>query len=646
MAKNVVVPPFDTAPVTVVGTTPQSVFPFDFPFWEESDILVFIDGEQLVGGYSVQGSFVQNGTPVEGGYGSGTVTLNTPVASVSLMIDRFVEGARESQYSRAAPLGMPALNADLNKVTARQQDVARLVRRIQLDGLTTGLDAAAARDALGIKASVIGWINGLVGGVARFISDKLGDTVSVKDFGALCDGVTDDTAAWQAAHDSLSPIWGGKIVAPNGKHLLGTVTISRRCMEIEAAGEVIAKNSTGHVIYNPVGRYMKINGMKMVAAPGVTRSADAYIYLGPNAQFAQIKGVNFSGHYVGIEMDGGSISVVRDCEFRDPTKSSEHAGGAHIAIGRNNLVTAPLIDSVVTDTDEAGSGLPVPGDMISYGIALYYVDAAIIANCDIIRSGKDLAMIPASGQVVANTKICNSFFDTAEYGVYIVPATGGAVARTAFINSWSSNHSNRNVLLFGNGPVIGTKFVGSEFQISKGDAFLLGGNVTDTVIDRNTIAGNAGSAVSVGSGVTKLRITNNKIGPNDDFGPNGFGVFIGTGCSDYVVRDNDLRGNTGAGLSDSSNAADGYIVGNQGVVTKNRGSDTIASAASSKVITHGAYRTPVASDLSITPNVALGTNNLWVDPATITSTQFTVKTGNGAAAADLAFSWRLDMEKI
>ena len=65
------------------------------------------------------------------------------------------------------------------------------------------------------------------------------------------------------------------------------------------------------------------------------------------------------------------------------------------------------------------------------------------------------------------------------------------------------------------------------------------------MIDRSTIAGNAGSAISVRNGVAKLRITNNKIGPNDDFGPNGFGVFIGTECSDCVVRDNDLRGNSG-----------------------------------------------------------------------------------------------------
>ena len=48
-------------------------------------------------------------------------------------------------------------------------------------------------------ASVIGFVQAGVGAVARTVQAKLRDTVSVKDFGAVGDGTTDDTAAIQAA---------------------------------------------------------------------------------------------------------------------------------------------------------------------------------------------------------------------------------------------------------------------------------------------------------------------------------------------------------------------------------------------------------------------------------------------------------------
>lgn len=123
---NVKVPPFLEAPQTVVGPTPQTVFPFAFPFWDDADLLVYVDGVLVASAdYTVEGLAVQDGDPVEGGFGSGVVTLDSAVSNVTVTIDRQVVGDRETQFARSAPLGMPALNADLNRVVARQQDLER-----------------------------------------------------------------------------------------------------------------------------------------------------------------------------------------------------------------------------------------------------------------------------------------------------------------------------------------------------------------------------------------------------------------------------------------------------------------------------------------------------------------------------------------
>ena len=54
--------------------------------------------------------------------------------------------------------------------------------------------------------------------VARPVISKLGDIVSVKDFGAVGDGVTDDTAAIQAAISALVAAGGGTLYVPSGAY--------------------------------------------------------------------------------------------------------------------------------------------------------------------------------------------------------------------------------------------------------------------------------------------------------------------------------------------------------------------------------------------------------------------------------------------
>ena len=64
-------------------------------------------------------------------------------------------------------------------------------------------------------SSLIGHISTGTGSVARTVQSKLRDFVSVKDFGAVGDGITNDTAAFQAALNR-----GGAIYIPAGTYMV------------------------------------------------------------------------------------------------------------------------------------------------------------------------------------------------------------------------------------------------------------------------------------------------------------------------------------------------------------------------------------------------------------------------------------------
>ena len=74
-------------------------------------------------------------------------------------------------------------------------------------------------------ASVVTYEPGPVGSVATTVQAKLRESVSVKDFGAVGDGVTDDTAAIQAALDSGA----GKVLIPEGTYKVAGELLSSGC---------------------------------------------------------------------------------------------------------------------------------------------------------------------------------------------------------------------------------------------------------------------------------------------------------------------------------------------------------------------------------------------------------------------------------
>jgi hypothetical protein len=91
------------------------------------------------------------------------------------------------------------------------------------------------------------------GAAARTVESKLRESVSVKDFGAVGDGVADDTAAIQAAIDAVSS--GASIALPSGNYLVsgvltyGSKFINWVCGNALINGTVPSLSLTGAVSY-------------------------------------------------------------------------------------------------------------------------------------------------------------------------------------------------------------------------------------------------------------------------------------------------------------------------------------------------------------------------------------------------------------
>lgn len=465
-------------------------------------------------------------------------------------------------------------------------------------------------------------------------------------YGAIGDGVADDTVAWQAALNAL-PAQGGAILAA-GVYKVGKLDVTTP-VKLEFQGGVasvsarlVARDPTGPVL-NVTSQGFSAQGL--VIGSAAPRTSGAFLRL-ENAPFFSITNFDFRAPYIGIELINSSIGRICHGNIRNATKSSVSAGSAGIVMGGNaqGFCVAVVIDDVVMDTDLAPAPTQV-GDMPSYGIRITQSDAVIIANCDIIRAGKDLALAPASGQVVANTFIHHTYFDSAEYGIFVDPAAGGSVSRTWLTNVWTSSHLQYGVLLAGAGDIEGFHTHRHQAELNKHDGILIGAKATDTWIDYGSFAENVGSGVSVAPGTQKFKIRGNRIGPHDHFKPNNFGIFVGAGCGDYEIRDNDLTGNTTIALSENSLAATGYVTRNPGYVTRASGSTNVPAGSTSVTVNHGLASAPPVSGLSVTPVSGWTTvSSYWIDSTSITATSFTIRV-NAAPSSAMFFAWQATTEK-
>src|SRR6266566_5050975 len=81
-----------------------------------------------------------------------------------------------------------------------------------------------AREQLTLDTKTHAVQNSITDATTSPIPDKGGQVVDVKTFGAVGDGVTNDTAAFNAALASLATAGGGRCLVPKGTYLISGIT--------------------------------------------------------------------------------------------------------------------------------------------------------------------------------------------------------------------------------------------------------------------------------------------------------------------------------------------------------------------------------------------------------------------------------------
>lgn len=187
----------------------------------------------------------------------------------------------------------------------------------------------------------------------RTVQDKLRDVVSVKDFGAVGDGVTDDTAAIQAAIDATT----GEIVFPEGTYKISAALNVKSNQNLIGDGATITMTNGVFLAGLSVisASNVRINGLKLVGASG-GNSFDQAIFISASTNVTvencliqdignEAVSPNEWGH--GIEIGGNSVNtkVVNNTIKNIKGYGNLRGDGITLRASSNTLIQGNTIDT-------------------------------------------------------------------------------------------------------------------------------------------------------------------------------------------------------------------------------------------------------------------------------------------------------------
>jgi hypothetical protein len=425
------------------------------------------------------------------------------------------------------------------------------------------------------------------GAVARSVVGKLGDVISICDFGGAGDGVTDNSAALTAAFAAL-PATGGTVYIPAGVYVFSTavsVTLPDVYYGLALVGAgpgatILRFGNTDGVIFYYTNRFntVLIQGITFTTTVGSTHSAVSLLNLHPWAvgvnsiDMNTILDCSFRGDSgeIGVEywlycvrMVGVSCVNIARCNFCGGY--TDTMKGVGIGFSGESATTQP-----------GGAGIGTPAVMLN------------VTMCQFTFNSIALYFGGADGSVQGLTVTqCN--MQACKYGIYVPEDTNGVdqlLIQCNYINCYilgifcaMTTEAPGNTIITGN--YFNAYQIGSHnIRILNYDGIIISNNhflaFVNPIADADTIAIYLGARTSSGAGGS---ICGNTI--------RGYtaGIFLDTTATQLRIANNQTSGCTSpiANYVPTSNT----IVDNAGVNPV--GVSALSPGASPWTYTSGAY---------------------------------------------------------
>jgi hypothetical protein len=177
------------------GVSTAFPVPFQFPSGSELSVQLINASASTTVTLSYPSQYSVSGAGVASG---GTVTLATaPASGLTVYIARALALTQSTSLRKQGAFTPATHEAALDRLTMQVQQVSAAQA---VPALTTTMVKATGSSQ------------------TRSLQDRFADTVSVKDFGAVGDGTTDDTSAFEAAIVAVSSTKGGIVYVPPGQY--------------------------------------------------------------------------------------------------------------------------------------------------------------------------------------------------------------------------------------------------------------------------------------------------------------------------------------------------------------------------------------------------------------------------------------------